>query len=183
MPIGIYKHKPHTKETIEKMKASKQNMSKLTRERMSKAKKGKRQSKEHIEKRVKKIIGHSMSKEGREKLRQANLGKKLSEETKRKVSMSLTGDKIFNGFRTSINFRIRTSDKYKEWRLMVFGRDDYTCQKCKKRGVYLHAHHIKSFADYPELRFELSNGKTLCKDCHLKSDLHKNIKKGRVLKI
>jgi len=65
--------------------------------------------------------------------------------------------------------RIRRSKEYKQWVNTVFQRDQYTCQACKKRGGDLHAHHIKRFADYPDLRFELSNGQTLCVPCHRKT--------------
>ena len=41
-----------------------------------------------------------------------------------------------------------------------------------KKGIYLNAHHIKKFSDYPHLRFELSNGLTLCKDCHNETKWH-----------
>jgi hypothetical protein len=54
-------------------------------------------------------------------------------------------------------------------------RDDFTCLICKKRGGDLHAHHIQSFTNYPQLRFELHNGITLCVSCHAK--LHRP-KKG-----
>ena len=63
------------------------------------------------------------------------------------------------------------------WRKAVFERDDYTCQMCGKRSgnginVILHPHHIKRFADYPELRFDVNNGITLCKECHSKVTRH-----------
>lgn len=60
----------------------------------------------------------------------------------------------------------RTTGRYAAWRKAVFARDNYTCQECGQRGYKLNAHHIKSWADYPDLRFELSNGVTLCEDCH-----------------
>lgn len=71
------------------------------------------------------------------------------------------------------NNLIRTSKKYKNWRKKIFKRDDWTCQKCgsrsgKNKAVILHAHHIKPFALYPDLRFNLENGITLCKKCHNK---------------
>lgn len=64
------------------------------------------------------------------------------------------------------------SKEYKEWRTTVFERDNFTCQDCGDGG-YVTAHHIKSFAHYPELRFELDNGMTLCEPCHSKTDNYK----------
>ena len=71
----------------------------------------------------------------------------------------------------------RSCQEYKRWRLQVFDRDNYTCVFCCKRGVKLNAHHIKSYAHYPELRYDLSNGITLCEPCH--SELHKLLRKAR----
>lgn len=65
--------------------------------------------------------------------------------------------------------KIRQSAKYKAWRTLVFERDNYTCQSCTQHGEYLHADHIKPFALFPELRFEVSNGRTLCVPCHKKT--------------
>ena len=60
------------------------------------------------------------------------------------------------------------------WRKAVFERDDYTCQICKERGGTLNADHIKPWILYPELRYELTNGRTLCVDCHRKTDTYGN---------
>lgn len=70
--------------------------------------------------------------------------------------------------------KIRQSAKYKSWRTLVFERDNYICQFCGiKNGlgktIYFHADHIKPFALYPEKRFEVSNGRTLCVSCHKKT--------------
>lgn len=62
--------------------------------------------------------------------------------------------------------KLTSSFEYKQWRQSVFERDNYTCQCCNKHGVELHAHHIYNFSDYPELRTKLSNGITLCENCH-----------------
>lgn len=67
----------------------------------------------------------------------------------------------------SKNHVARTSKAFIEWRKAVFARDNWTCQNCEAHGVHLHPHHIKGFAKYPELRFEVTNGLTLCKPCHL----------------
>lgn len=56
--------------------------------------------------------------------------------------------------------------EYKKWRTDVFKRDAYTCQDCGTRGGRLVAHHIQRWADKPELRYEVSNGITLCEKCH-----------------
>ena len=61
---------------------------------------------------------------------------------------------------------LRESMEYEEWRKAIFMRDNYTCQFCGQIGGYLNADHIKPFAFYPKLRFELSNGRSLCLDCH-----------------
>lgn len=54
----------------------------------------------------------------------------------------------------------------KSWRESVFKRDNYTCVKCKKTGCKLQADHIKRFTEFPNLRYEIDNGQTLCIHCH-----------------
>ncbi len=56
--------------------------------------------------------------------------------------------------------------EYKYWRDAVFKRDNYTCQICDQYSGHLHADHIKSWAEYQELRYDVSNGRTLCRACH-----------------
>ena len=69
-----------------------------------------------------------------------------------------------------------TNPQYKEWRSKVFERDNWTCQTCGERGCYLEPHHIKGWAKYPELRFELTNGVTLCQECHKLTDNYRGKK-------
>lgn len=56
--------------------------------------------------------------------------------------------------------------EYKEWRLAVFERDNYTCVICEATGTILHADHIKRWENHPELRYEVDNGRTVCRACH-----------------
>lgn len=82
--------------------------------------------------------------------------------------------------------RVRSSYEYHRWREAIFVRDNWTCQKCGARNgegkeVYLEAHHIKSYTKYPKLRFDVSNGLTLCLKCHKKENAEqmKGNKNGR----
>lgn len=60
----------------------------------------------------------------------------------------------------------RNSANYRNWRKKVFDRDEYRCKKCGTRKN-LQAHHIKTWMQNKALRYEVSNGITLCRDCHL----------------
>ena len=69
------------------------------------------------------------------------------------------------------NPRDRNDPRYRLWRTAVFKRDNFTCQCCGSKKD-LQAHHIISWKDTydePELRYEVSNGITLCRKCHLKA--------------
>ena len=59
--------------------------------------------------------------------------------------------------------------EYTSWRRSVFERDLFTCQHCKVKGGRLEADHIKPWASFPLLRYEISNGRTLCVSCHRKT--------------
>lgn len=59
--------------------------------------------------------------------------------------------------------------EYKIWRDSVFRRDNYTCQLCGEKPRRVEADHIQAWSTHPELRYELSNGRTLCVECHRKT--------------
>ena len=107
-----------------------------------------------------------------EKQRLSHLGQHSSPTTEIKKGQHLSPNTEFkpstpSGISTEVML-IRASSEYVAWRKAVFERDNYTCQNCGRRGGKLEAHHIKSFALYPELRLEVSNGITLCKLYHRK---------------
>jgi len=60
----------------------------------------------------------------------------------------------------------RHSVENNEWRTAVFERDGYNCQKCNRHGGPLKSHHLYNFSDHEDLRFEIANGITFCKECH-----------------
>ncbi len=75
---------------------------------------------------------------------------------------------------TPLKSRMRSTMAYKLWREAVYARDGYTCVQCGIQGdinsPFLQADHIKPFYKYPELVNELSNGRTLCLNCHSMTD-------------
>ena len=135
--------------------------------------------KHHTEESKRKIseaqIGRKLSEEWKEKIRKGGLGLKRSDETKLRISESKKGKKHWNwqgGIALKDN-GLRHSAKMKYLIKECFKRDSYTCQKCGKMGVQFQAHHIKSWAHYPELRFVLENLITLCISCHQETETYK----------
>ena len=63
---------------------------------------------------------------------------------------------------------------YRQWRKAVIDRDK-KCVVCGSEDD-LQAHHIKSFAQFPLLRFEVDNGITMCGKCHR---FHHRMKDGK----
>ena len=57
---------------------------------------------------------------------------------------------------------------YKDFRVKVLRRDKFTCKMCKKKGkkARLQVHHIMKWASASSLRYDVSNGITLCSKCH-----------------
>lgn len=66
----------------------------------------------------------------------------------------------------------RATREYIDWRKQVFSKNQYTCQCCgdksgKGHSVRIEAHHIFNWNDNINLRYDVSNGITLCRDCHI----------------
>lgn len=133
--------------------------------------------------------GKKLSDETKRKMSVSRVGHSVSEETRRKISKSHLGkpcltnrgknNRNWRGGITPHNHKVRNSLEYKIWRMAIFERDNFTCIWCGIRSgkgveVYLHADHIKPFAHFPELRFAIDNGRTLCIDCHKTTDTYGN---------
>lgn len=206
MPSGVYTRKPISEER------KKELYSDEWRKKLSNANKGKKPwntgkkrpkfSKEWIDKISKNLKpdywkGKKRKPEYVEAMRLNLLGKKRTDEQRKKLSIARKGLKCPNGSLsklgdknpswkggvTPVNTKIRMSAEYKEWRMLVFKRDRFTCVLCGiKNGmgkkIVFHADHIKRFSDYPELRLLLENGRTLCKPCHQTTENYGNKKKS-----
>ena len=174
-----YKHTEETKKKISfkkrgclawnKGRVGVQIVSDETRLKLSLARKGKPSG----------MLGKKLSDETKKKLSDIRRGRKCSTETRIKMSLLNRGSKshFWRGGITSVNKAIRNGIEFRLWRTAVFERDNYTCQECGIKGykglghrVILHPHHIKPFSLFPELRFAIDNGVTLCADCHHKTD-------------
>ena len=96
---------------------------------------------------------------------------------------------FWKGGKTKLSQQIRTSAEYSFWRMQVFKRDFFTCQHCgaknKKGEKYIFdADHIYPFSkildDFDitsieeaiscEKLWDIENGRTLCRDCHKKTE-------------
>jgi hypothetical protein len=144
--------------------------------------------------------GRKISEEQKEKLRRANTGKKHSEETRRKmrasqqkvtqegrrkgwnVRMFGAENPQWKGGVTPLYRIIRKSKEYDLWRTAVFIRDNRTCIWCGSKDK-IEADHIKPFSLFPELRFAIDNGRTLCHDCHRKTETYGNRKNAGFRKV
>ena len=123
-----------------------------------------------------------MSAESRAKMSSAakarpsnRIGAKHSAETRAKISAA-TREKALRGAEApgfidgkGVERRgIRASADLKRWRFDVYQRDGFACVHCgDDTGGNLNAHHIKPFADFPDHRFDVRNGVTLCEGCQL----------------
>jgi hypothetical protein len=176
MPTGIYKHKPQ-----QGFQKGHQNyITEEVKRKISIGNKGKMRSEEtkrkiSISKKEKRTSIFTEFKKGHEFLGQGKTplfekghipwskGKKLPQYTGK-------NSHHWKGGITPLHEKIRHSLECELWRKAIYKRDNWTCILCGNKNK-IHAHHIKSFAKYPELRFAIDNGITLCENCH--KDVHK----------
>ena len=115
-------------------------------------------------------------------------GKSLIPWNRGKKRIDTLGEKHWNwkGGITLLNKKIRNSFEYKYWIKQVLKRDIYICQDCGEKGGKLNVDHIKPFSvilaknninnidqalNCIEL-WDINNGRTLCIDCHKKTDTY-----------
>ncbi len=111
----------------------------------------------------------------------ANKGKKFSKEWKDNLSKAHSGQQSYwkgrkrpeivgdknPSWKGGKEFWKKSDDRndgaYQVWRLKVHKRDNYKCQikdkNCKGR---IEVHHILGWTEFPELRYKVNNGITLC---------------------
>lgn len=124
----------------------------------------------HLEKRI-------VSTETREKIGNRSRGKKYSLEHRLAISKGVRKAVQEGRHHWKVNkFRHKEQPRhdieYRIWKEKLLEKAKNKCEDCgsEKR---LHAHHIKCFYKFPELAFDVDNGKILCQSCH--SKLHRRL--------
>lgn len=99
-----------------------------------------------------------------------NKGKKRGFEERKKQSATLQGVPLdsWTGFSKPERARAMNTMEYKNWRFAVMARDGFKCVWCGSQKE-LEADHIEPWK-VVELRYTIANGRTLCHDCHEKTD-------------
>lgn len=160
-------------------------MTEETKKKISQSGKGRIFSEESKLKISRALKGKPKSKEHKLKLK----NRVITDEWRQRKSESAKGKYGFNasnwqGGKVTLSKLIRNSLPYRQWRDDVFTRDDFICQICGIKGGELNADHIKPFSvildEYNITTFEqallcaelwnINNGRTLCRPCHLTTD-------------
>ena len=153
--------------------------------KLSESHKGKKQSPEHLAKRLAAMKGKTGNKKGfkhtqetKDKISKNSarffLGKKLSDEHNKKCHQNqvyFSGEKSRRWIKDRTQLKISRKHSYdtlyREWSSNVKKRDNWKCRITDKNcSGRLESHHILSWRDYPELRYDINNGITLCHKHH-----------------
>lgn len=113
------------------------------------------------------FYGSKHTEETKQKIIEYNTGRKRTPESIEKFVKKISGKKHYKWIkdRTKISSRDR-NNKSKTWAKQIKKKYNYICCICHKKGGELNSHHIKSWKEYPDVRYNLDNGITLCTDCH-----------------
>lgn len=146
--------------------------------------KGKKQTEEHIRKRVLSRGIFKNSEETKKKISETckrkgikppiSKGDKFTEEHKKHLSearMGRFGGKNCPAWKGGISFEPYTLDWTKSLRISIRERDHYTCKICgeKQGDRAFSVHHI----DYNKLNCNSDNLLTLCLSCHMKTNYNR----------
>lgn len=122
--------------------------------------------------------GRRHTNETKKKISEAMSIRKLSDETKEKLSIAKIGNKnpnwIEDRTKLSKNDRRDKGTYYASqvWSKSVKDRDGWKCQMADNNCTNkLESHHILPWSEFPELRYELKNGITLCTYHHPRKKL------------
>jgi len=76
------------------------------------------------------------------------------------------------------------TEKYAKWRMTCLGRDGFKCKLCstKKHLQVHHIVHLRVLVKEKKDLYNISNGLTLCKECHKNIHFIENIKNQKYLK-
>lgn len=118
--------------------------------------------------------GFKFTDESRAKMSASMKGLRRSPSTEIKKGQHLAPNTEYKEADKNLNWKGGTSflrqsygnSKYMIWRIAVLNRDNFTCQHCGWQDTKNETDHIKQWAKYPDLRFDINNGQTLCKTCH-----------------
>lgn len=140
--------------------------------------------------------GKKMSLEARKKMSKSHKGKVAWNKDKKMPQYSKEKHWNWQNGKTKLGVQIRESLEYKKWREEILERDDYTCQKCGKKGNGdLHVDHIVPLAELLAVFkissikeahnckqvWDIKNGRTLCVECHKKTKSYpKNLRYATV---
>ncbi|MBI5732632.1 HNH endonuclease [Candidatus Jorgensenbacteria bacterium] len=104
----------------------------------------------------------------------------LSEKTRKLQGLRQIGEKnyMWKNNATERNFGFYLTNAYKLWHKEIIKRDGNMCVLCGSKKQ-LEADHIKPRSLFPKLALIIDNGRTLCHECHKKTDTYS----GRVHKL
>ena len=127
------------------------------------------------------IKDRAWTEERKKKASSSHKGRPKSEEFKKLLRSKYIGkgNPAWRGGIARLTQRGRDRAVYKRWREDVLKRDNYRCVWCGTTER-LESDHIKRWVDYPGLRFNVDNGRTLCHSCHMitrKKDFNSNLTK------
>lgn len=148
-----------------------------TKKRLSESHRGIKLSEDQRKKRSERALFQWQNPEFARKQKEAHKGYKLTEEHKRKIGIANKGENSGNWLGGK-SFEPYGKDWTEDLKESIRKRDDYTCQMT---GCGIHQDELNSFhkkldihhIDYDKTNLDPNNLITLCKGCHVKTNLNR----------